>query len=165
MAGSRKKLLRRVASGRICGYVKPGGGLCLASPLSDDGFCYRHHGRRPPRNAPEQMSPAMDATRRLLSLGVPPDQAEYLASALERGSELDGELAELRARKALLIQEHMRALIPTAEYESRLLRLTREIARVIRVINLAGFGVGGDETDDLFDPIRDAAEYSRERKP
>jgi len=161
----RKRLLRRIAEGRVCGYIsKQSGRPCLATPLAIGRGCAQHDRLRPateasPVDRPESKEPGA-VLQRFLSSCVSSEDATIIDEIYKYGpATLEDQIALVRLRIGdserrfrdgyLLVDDYLRTLKTLTDL---LVKLTDANAKVAANTALAD-RLRGEPEPEAFDPV------------
>lgn len=176
----RKRLLRRIANGTICGAPTDEGRPCLAARVTRNGMCALHsHGGHDLPQPPEgvgrrvltgQQSSAKTLLWELFGRHLPPEQQAQLAILQDSPTDtLEDLIAQVRLRLLLHVQRHTAGRTTVAQFEAYCAACNAELRQLLEAhmrlqlqsVELRKVSTGGFNMPDAFDPSKPVAPWER----
>lgn len=157
----RRRLLRRIASGEICGVISAYSGKpCLGVPLGKGKPCKNHGGRYNDLTPdPFKDSRAVRAMRLLVADALSPEEACIFNSIVNDSPTLEAEIALARGKVLLIERRYSEGKLKDAAYQEQwraAVETLRKLVETNQKVRLAERTLTPEDPGakpDAFDPL------------
>ena len=125
----RKGLLRRIASGQVCGVIsRVSGRPCLASPIRPGSPCQKHAN---PTDKREPLSKAGRMLRALVQDALSPEESRIFDGVFSESPTLETEISLARLKLVKLERDYSEGKLKDETYQKRWINYTDSLRKLI----------------------------------